>query len=141
MRQVKEGLRFLIVGTLIAAGTSAFGQFHPAGRDARMGPMLDQGLTTYQTPELTLRVVNSSGTVAALEPKGGNGFDFTPSELLAARSVDGYYHLGDLDLRLRAQGTQEWLGYRRRQVGFALYTEELRNARRRNRLSGHSAYL
>jgi Family of unknown function (DUF5695) len=111
MRQAKEGLRFLIAGTMIAAGTSALAQFHPAGRDARMGPMLDQGLTTYQTPDLTLRLVNSSGTVAALEPKGGNGFDFTPSELLAARSVDGYYHLGDLDLRLRVQGTQEWVGY------------------------------
>jgi len=76
--------------------------------------MLDQGLVSYQTPELTLRLVRSSGTAAGLEakePQGGNAFDFTPAELLAARSTDGYYHLGDLDLRLREAGAAEWRGY------------------------------
>ncbi|HEY2471584.1 MAG TPA: DUF5695 domain-containing protein [Terracidiphilus sp.] len=38
-------------------------------------------------------------------------FDFTPAELLAARSTDGYYHLGDLDLRLRDEGATDWKGY------------------------------
>ena len=91
--------------------------------------MLDQGLVHYQSPDLTLRLVRSSGTVAGLEawmpesgaPKAADSeekaqnsekvFDFTPSELLAARSIDGYYHLGDLDLRLRRAGTVEWSGY------------------------------
>jgi hypothetical protein len=61
-----------------------------------------------------LRLVRSSGTAAGLEakePQGGNAFDFTPAELLAARSTDGYYHLGDLDLRLREAGAAEWRGY------------------------------
>ena len=119
MRCVHKAVRFLIsrivAGTaatvLAAACACAVAQWHPAGRDARLGSMLDEGLATYRTPELTLRLVRSSGTVAALEPKGGNGFDFTPSELLAARSIDGYYHLGDVDLRLRETGTQEWRGY------------------------------
>jgi hypothetical protein len=105
---------------LLALGVAPLlGQWAPAGRDARLGAMLDQGLVTYQTPDLTLRLVRSSGTVAGLEAKqpavgptkNGEGFDFTPAELLAARSTDGYYHLGDLDLRLREAGTAEWRGY------------------------------
>jgi len=91
-------------------------QGYPAGRDARLGPMLDQGLVSYETPGLRLRLVKSSGTVAGLEPitngaQGRDDFDFTPAELLAARSADGYYHLGDLDLRLRVSGASEWHGY------------------------------
>jgi hypothetical protein len=104
---------------LAVAAMPVLGQWHPAGRDARLGGMLDQGLVRYQTPELTLRLVRSSGTVAGLEARdsegkgaaAGEGFDFTPAELLAARSTDGYYHLGDLDLRLREIGTAEWRGY------------------------------
>ncbi len=76
-----------------------------------MGAMLDQGFADFKTPELDLRLVRSSGTVAGLSSRGDQGFDFTPSELLAARSVDGYYHLGDIDLRLREAGELEWKGY------------------------------
>jgi len=39
------------------------------GTDARLGAMLDQGLARYETPELTLRLVRSSGTVAGLEAR------------------------------------------------------------------------
>jgi len=55
--------------------------------------------------------IRSSGTLAALEPEGENGFDFTPAELPAARSMDGYFHLGDLNLRLRQTGASDWKGY------------------------------
>jgi hypothetical protein len=116
---VRSGTRAISLscaGLLTALAVQALGQWLPAGRDARLGPMLDEGLVRYQTPELTLRLVRSSGTVAGLEASAGvangqHGFDFTPSELLAARSTDGYYHLGDLDLRLREFGTAAWRGY------------------------------
>ncbi len=109
MRLFKPGS--LAAWLLMVAATSAVCQSYPAGREAKLGSMLDQGLVSYETPELSLRLVRSSGTVAGLEPKGGDGFDFTPAELLAARSTDGYYHLGDLDLRLREAGTAQWRGY------------------------------
>lgn len=97
---------------LTAFAAPLAGQWHPAGRDARLGPMLDDGLATYGTPQLTLRVVRSSGTAAGLEPRASREqFDFIPAELLAARSTDGYYHLGDLDLQLRAGSQSEWKGY------------------------------
>lgn len=106
-----KAVRLSAAGLLIAGVVLACGQGYPAGRESKLGSMLDQGLVRYKTPELTLRLVRSSGTVAGLEPTGEDGFDFTPAELLAARSTDGYYHLGDLDLRLRDVGTQDWRGY------------------------------
>jgi len=83
----------------------------PEKKPPTPGPMLQQGIQDYETPEFTLSLVRSSQTVAALKPKDGDGFDFTPGDLLIARSQDGYFHLGDLTLRLRAQGSTEWLNY------------------------------
>lgn len=73
--------------------------------------MLNEGTVTLDTPQFTLKLVRSSQTVAALLPKGANGFDFTPGDLLVERSHDGFYHLGDLDLRLRVGKTGAWQGY------------------------------
>ena len=64
------------------------------------GPMLAQGTIDLETPDFTLKLVRSSQTVAALTTKGSEKFDFTPGDILVARSKNGYYHLGDLDLRL-----------------------------------------
>src|SRR6266581_3190545 len=75
------------------------------------GPMLEQGLLDLETPAFSLRLVRSSQTVAALKPKGAGDFDFTPGDLLVARSRDGYYHLGDITLRLRMENSGEWKGY------------------------------
>jgi hypothetical protein len=72
--------------------------------------MLSQGYVTFDTPHLMVKLVRSSQTVAALLPKGAAGFDFTPGDRLAQRSYDGYYHLGDLDIRLRIPGG-DWRGY------------------------------
>jgi len=75
------------------------------------GPMLEQGYLDLDTPAFSLRLVRSSQTVAALKPKGAGDFDFTPGDLLIERSRDGYYHLGDIDLRLRSGTSGEWKGY------------------------------
>ncbi len=73
--------------------------------------MLSQGTIDLDTPEFTLTLVRSSQTVAALKPKGAAGFDFTPGDLLVARSRDGYFHLGDITLRLRKGDSGEWSNY------------------------------
>ena len=75
------------------------------------GPMLDQGTVDLDTPDFTLTLVRSSQTVAALKPKGADGFDFTPGDLLNDRSSDGYFHLGDLELRLRSGNSGAWKNY------------------------------
>src|SRR6266705_1814044 len=75
------------------------------------GPMLAQGTITLDTPEFTLDLVRSSQTVAALKPKVAPEFDFTPGDLLIERSKDGYYHLGDLNLRVRVDNSGDWKNY------------------------------
>lgn len=75
------------------------------------GPMLSQGTSDFETPEFTLTLVRSSQTVAALKPKGAGEFDFTPGDLLTARSRDGFFHLGDITLRLRNGSSGEWKNY------------------------------
>jgi len=75
------------------------------------GAMLDQGTEDFDTPDFTLTLVQSSQTVAALKPKAAEGFDFTPGDLLVSRSQDGYFHLGDITLRLRTGGSGDWRNY------------------------------
>jgi hypothetical protein len=75
------------------------------------GAMLDQGMMELDTPDFMLSLVRSSQTVAALKPKGAGGFDFTPGDLLVERSQNGYFHLGDIDFRLRNGASGEWQNY------------------------------
>lgn len=63
------------------------------------------------SPDFNLSLVRSTQTIAALKPKIDEGFDFTPGDLLVERSQNGYYHLGDLDLRVRAGNSGEWKSY------------------------------
>ncbi len=75
------------------------------------GPMLTEGIENFSTPDFDFSLVRSSQTVAALKPKGAGGFDFTPGDLLVQRSQNGYYHLGDIDFRLRAGTSGAWKSY------------------------------
>lgn len=72
---------------------------------------IEKGTGSYDAGTLTLRLVGASQTVAALLPKGVGDFDFTPSDSLKARSANGLYHLGDLNLQLRRGNTGEWKKY------------------------------
>ena len=95
---------------------AALGQNAPAPRPrtgfgAARGPAtlgLEQGTLDFDTPDFSLRLVKASQTVAALQPKGGSSFDFTPADRLEERSRDGFYHLGDLTLRLRLGASGPW---------------------------------
>lgn len=72
---------------------------------------LEQGYLEFDTPDFKLKLVKSSQTIAALEPKNAKGFDFTPADRLQVRAGDGFYHLGDLTLRLRIGNAGEWKDY------------------------------
>ncbi|MGD2123788.1 MAG: DUF5695 domain-containing protein, partial [Gemmatimonadota bacterium] len=72
---------------------------------------LEAGISTYETPAFALSLVNASQTVAGLEPKGEDGFDFTPSDWLERRNRNRYFHLGDLTLQLRTGDSMEWTPY------------------------------
>jgi hypothetical protein len=81
---------------------------HP---DPRSTLALADGLLSFDTPHFDLQLVRASQTVAALRPREASGFDFTPGDWLAQRSRDGFYHLGDLTLRLRFEGDEDWQNY------------------------------
>lgn len=106
-----------LLAAMLAPGLPA--QYYPAGRAPHLGPLFDQGVSRYRTPELQLTLMKSSGTVAGLEAalpaekdsRAPKSYDFTPFDLLAARSVDSYFHLGDLNLRLHVVGNEHWQGY------------------------------
>lgn len=82
-----------------------------AGNPAPPTLGLEQGFLELETPDFTLKLVKASQTVAALQPKGGNAFDFTPADHLEKRASNGFNHLGDLTLRVRKGTTGAWQEY------------------------------
>jgi hypothetical protein len=112
LMRLSRGVFFtLIVSTVFGMAAIISAQQPDPKKPPIPGPMLDQGTVNYDTPDFTLSLVRSSQTVAALKPRGGDGFDFTPGDLLTARSQDGFFHLGDITLRLRTAGSTEWKNY------------------------------
>lgn len=101
----------LLAFVFLAFVPLASAQSHPRPTPPQPGPMLQQGIEHRQTSHFHLDLVRSSQTVAALKPRGAHGFDFTPGDRLIARSTNGYYHLGDIDLRLRVGATEPWKSY------------------------------
>jgi len=73
--------------------------------------MLAQGTLSFETGDFKLVLVRSSQTVRSLQPKSDPDFDFTPGDLMVERSHDGYFHLGDLTLRLRSGASTKWKNY------------------------------
>ena len=82
-----------------------------AGSNAPPTLGLDQGYLELDTPDFKLKLVKASQTLAALQPKRGEGFDFTPADQLESRAGDRFYHLGDLTFRLRQSTHGEWKSY------------------------------
>lgn len=114
-RHTKTLLSFLLLMCMaLALPSVAFGQGQ-RGRAAQEEPAptlgLDQGLIELDTPDFNLKLVKASQTIAALEPKGADGFDFTPADWLERRSANRFHHLGDLTFRLRTGNTGSWQAY------------------------------
>jgi hypothetical protein len=91
----------------------AFAQEVPAPSNANAATALglEKGTLDFDTPDFTLKLVKASQTVAALQPKGAGGFDFTPADRLSKRSGDRFNHLGDLTLRVRKGKAEAWRDY------------------------------
>lgn len=109
-RSVFVSALFICLGT-VAFLTPARARDRSAATPPIPGAMLTAGEVTFDTPDFSLVLVRSSQTVAALHPKLSPQFDFTPDDRLIQRSHNGYYHLGDLDLRLRVGNSGTWHSY------------------------------
>lgn len=60
--------------------------------------------TAYRTAQFQLDLRTDTQTLARLSPAGEPAFDFMPGEREAERAGDGYVHVGDIHLRVRAPG-------------------------------------
>jgi hypothetical protein len=107
----RRNLWLLIVMISAVLTTSLPAQENQPKTPPTPGPMLADGMIKLDTPEFNVMLVRSSQTVAALKPKVAPDFDFTPGDLLVARSQNGYFHLGDITLRLRSGNSEDWKNY------------------------------
>jgi len=64
-----------------------------------------------ETPGFVVSLDRASQTVAALRPRSADDFDFSPGDRRNERLGDGFYHLGDLTLRLRQGDAVGWTSY------------------------------
>jgi hypothetical protein len=72
---------------------------------------ISMGSLKFTTPVFNLEILKSSHTVAGLHPVDEPDFDFTPGEWLPYRNKAGFYHLGDINFRIRTKASEEWQSY------------------------------
>ncbi len=109
MKYVHFSAITVIILLQTASGIMAVQRREHPGLPPTLG--LEQGLIKIDTPDFNLKLVRASQTIAALEPKSRTGFDFTPADLIEARAADGFYNLGDINLRVRLNGFENWKEY------------------------------
>lgn len=92
-------------------GTSAIAQ--PKDNKPQLPKVLnlEDGLSTYDTPDFNLELVNASQTISKLSPKFDSKFDYAPNEWMETRDAANFYHFGDLNLALRIVGSEDWTKY------------------------------
>ena len=101
----------LLAVSTLAAPQDASAQERDRAADTVSTLGLDQGVQSLEVGPLRVKLVRASQTVAALQPEDQGGFDFTPNDWLERRAADGYFHLGDLTLRLRWEASDGWRHY------------------------------
>ena len=68
------------------------------------------GVMDFSTPTIDLQLLKSSQTVSELKSRE-NGFDFTPHDRMDTRNGNGFYYLGDINLRLKTAPGKNWVSY------------------------------
>jgi len=111
MKLVKVFVALCLVGMffLVVVGQNPQGARGAAPGPATLG--LEEGTLDFDTPDFSLKLVRASQTVAALQPKGSNGFDFTPADRLESRAGDRFNSLGDITFRVSVGNSGIWQEY------------------------------
>ncbi len=98
----------LVFFLIISASIACSQQPSADNRPATLG--INQGVVSFNTLNFDLELLKSSQTVSSLRTTDTEKFDFTPHWLLQKRDKDGYYHLGDINFRIRT-GSGAWESY------------------------------
>lgn len=104
----KLPITLLLLQTMISNDSFAQNPFWEKIKDQPHTLDLGSGSENFILPELNLAILKSSQTVSSLKLKGDSSFDYTPDELLKNRARDNFYHLGDINLTIRAVGESSW---------------------------------
>jgi hypothetical protein len=109
-RLKKASLFSLLVLAMLTMTIGLFGQNNENDNENKaLG--LEKGFVDYATSAFRLELLKSSQTVSSIGTTGEQPFNYTPGELLQQRSDNGYYHLGDINLRIRKGDQKEWASY------------------------------
>ncbi|WP_166336830.1 DUF5695 domain-containing protein [Sphingobacterium chungjuense] len=88
---------------------------HPVWKAVREQPAtlhVDRGEQKFSLPKLKGAILQSSQTISSLQQTDGDAaFDYTPIELLNKRDRNLFYHLGDINLRIKKASDTEWTNY------------------------------
>ena len=104
--------RSMFLSSLFFSGISLTSYSQPQPIDNRPPTLgIEQGVTELNAPAFHLELLKSSQTVSALQTTGAEKFDFTPHDRLTQRDKDGYYHLGDLNFRLKTGPNGQWKSF------------------------------
>lgn len=110
---MKRKIYLILLSSAIGLFTSGAHAQNPwEALEKRSGSLgLSGGLEEFRMQSLKLQLVKASQTVAALNPSIQPEFDFTPGERLSVRKADSLYHLGDVNLRVKAAGDTGWKSF------------------------------
>ena len=88
----------------LACGYTPRAAAQPPQPEAHPAPLARRA---FRVGAFTVSLRRDTQTLAQLSPDTGSAFDFVPAARAAQRQYDGYMHIGDLNLRLRA-AAGEW---------------------------------
>ncbi len=72
---------------------------------------IELGTLDFSTKQFNIEVLKSSQTLAGLHSVSEPQFDYTPSEWLSKRNKAGYYHLGDINFKIKSKGDKNWTAF------------------------------
>lgn len=88
---------------------------HPVWKATKSQPAtlgIEQGAKSFALDQLKVKILNASQTLSAFQQVNGDvAFDYTPVELLAKRDRNNFFHIGDINIRLKRDGETKWSSY------------------------------
>lgn len=117
MMKIKNFYYLLLVALTPSLSQPAHAQQneHPVWKKVAAEPPtlgIDQGNKTFPLKELNLQLLNSSQIASSIKlVHADTSFDYTATELLNKRDRNGFFHIGDINLKIRDAGNQEWQSF------------------------------
>ncbi|MGQ1891088.1 DUF5695 domain-containing protein [Thermophagus sp. OGC60D27] len=97
----------VFVGILMLWGV---GQFNHTAI-AQVDSLSSSEILSLSTPVFELSVDKRSQTAVSLSPVVDPQFNYTTGEWAEVRKGDGFYQLGDINLKVRQKGASQWVSY------------------------------